>query len=377
MGKPNRTTLDWIAIALVLFPVLIVVGVLLRGVQAQALPALEGLFYQGMTLHGLGMVGVFFVGSMAAASGVLANYTAPSVLVSRIAQVGTIVGVAMLIAAILGGRFGAGWYFLYPLPLRGNWASWATVTFLLALAVLGVAWLIWCLDLLRAIAGRFSLAEALGWHYITGRRSEPQVPPAVLIATVSLIACISALIAAVVVLALFFYALWAGVEADALLMKNLTFFFGHVLVNISLYLGVAAVYDVLPQYTGRPWKTNRVVAISWNAVLVIVLLAYAHHLYMDFVQPLTLHYIGQVASYASSIPAAVVTIFGALLLIYHAPVRWTITPAFFYIGLMGWAIGGVGALIDSTIAVNSSMHNTLWVPAHFHTYMLMGLGPML
>ena len=40
---------------------------------------------------------------------------------------------------------------------------------------------------------------------------------------------------------------------------------------------------------------------------------------------------------------------------------------------MGWAIGGVAAVIDSTITVNQVFHNTLWVPAHFHTYYLMGV----
>ena len=30
--------------------------------------------------------------------------------------------------------------------------------------------------------------------------------------------------------------------------------------------------------------------------------------------------------------------------------------------------------VDSTIAANFRLHNTLWVPAHFHTYMLAGMG---
>jgi cytochrome c oxidase subunit 1 len=29
-------------------------------------------------------------------------------------------------------------------------------------------------------------------------------------------------------------------------------------------------------------------------------------------------------------------------------------------------------VVDSTIAINSVFHNTLWVPAHFHTYFLAG-----
>ncbi|MCS7065632.1 MAG: cbb3-type cytochrome c oxidase subunit I, partial [Fimbriimonadales bacterium] len=47
--------------------------------------------------------------------------------------------------------------------------------------------------------------------------------------------------------------------------------------------------------------------------------------------------------------------------------------ALLFFGTMGWAIGGVAAVLDSTIAINFRFHNTLWVPAHFHTYLLVGI----
>ena len=44
-----------------------------------------------------------------------------------------------------------------------------------------------------------------------------------------------------------------------------------------------------------------------------------------------------------------------------------------FLGIMGWGVGGIAAVIDSTVEVNFHFHNTLWVPAHFHTYYLMGV----
>jgi cytochrome c oxidase subunit 1 len=73
----------------------------------------------------------------------------------------------------------------------------------------------------------------------------------------------------------------------------------------------------------------------------------------------------------------VVTIFSTLVLVYGSKTRWTLASAMLYLGVLGWAIGGVAAVIDSTIAVNSRFHNTLWVPAHFHTYYLMGVVLMI
>ncbi len=372
MRTVRSQTFHWMGITFVLFPVLILLGIYMRTVQAGALGALGAWFYAMMTLHGVGMVGVWYVASMACAADVLAKYVAPSPAIGRLALAGTVLGVVLLLVCVVLGRFAAGWYFLYPLPFKGEWPLWSAVVFLASLTVLGATWLVWALDLLRAIATKYSLSQALGWHYLAGR-SDPALPPAVLIITVSLIAAVAALVAGVIVLALFYLELLTGAPSDALLMKNLIFFFGHTVVNLAMYLGVALVYEVLPAYTGRPWKTNKVVVISWNAVLLIVLVAYFHHLYMDFVQPGALQYVGQVASYASAIPAAVVTIFGAVLLVYRAPVRWNLASILFFLGLAGWAVGGAGAAIDSTISANVRLHNTLWVPAHFHTYMLAGL----
>ena len=376
MEPAKRNMLTWIAITIILFPILALTGVFLRFVQGNTLGAAREWFYPMMTLHGVGMVGVLYVAGMACAGRVIAKYTRPSDRISFFAIIGTVTGVVLLLVSVLIGKFAAGWYFLYPLPLKGNWPTWSAIVFLLSITVLGATWLLWCLDLLRAIASQYRISKALGWHYLAGQ-TEPEVPPAIIITTVSLIAAVSCLLSGVIALVLFYVELFTGTANDALLMKNLTFFFGHTLVNLSMYLGVVTIYDVLPQYCGRPWKANKIVALSWNSVLAIVMFAYFHHLYMDFVQPTTFQYIGQIASYISSLPAALVTIFGALTLLFHSKMRWNMASSFLFIGMIGWAIGGVGAVIDSTIAVNLRFHNTLWVPAHFHTYMLEGLALMV
>ena len=379
-AKLARLTLTWVLVAFVLFPVLAVLGFVMRVVQAGYFPALPPeWFYAVMTMHGLGMVGLWFVAGMAGISLLLARYIRPTLGISWIAFGATLIGVGLLLAATLIGRLGVGWYFLYPLPFHsgGTWPGWATASLFAALAIMGVAWTLWAGDLLWAVARRYRLSDALGWQYLAGRDT-PEVPPIIVIATVSFIGVLAGLVAAVVILALVAFERLDGTFTnDALLIKNLTFYFGHMLVNITMYFGVAMVYEIMPAYTGKPWKTNRLVAISWNLVLLLVMFAYLHHLYMDFAQPQWLQVAGQLSSYLISVPAAVVTIFSTLALVAGSKMRWQLPSILLYLGVMGWAIGGVAAVIDSTVMVNTRFHNTLWVPAHFHTYYVMGVVLMI
>ncbi len=67
--------ITWVLTALVLFPVLAVLGFLMRVLQAGYLAAVPPeWFYAVMTLHGLGMVGLWFVAGMAGISVLLARY---------------------------------------------------------------------------------------------------------------------------------------------------------------------------------------------------------------------------------------------------------------------------------------------------------------
>src|SRR5215471_8938126 len=166
-----RVTITWGLTALVLFPVLAILGLRMRTLQAGYMAAVPPeWFYAVMTLHGLGMVGLWFVAGMAGISVLLARYVRPTIAVSWIAFGATLIGVGLLLAATLVGRLGVGWYFLYPLPFHsgGTWPGWATAFLFAALAIMGVGWTLWAGDLLWGIARRYRLTDALGWQYLRG-----------------------------------------------------------------------------------------------------------------------------------------------------------------------------------------------------------------
>lgn len=375
----QSVTLAWVSLLFLVFPVLALLGLFMRAYQSGLFPSVDpAWFYTAMTLHGLGMVGLWYTTSFAGMAYLASRYVRmkPAVIWTTFAL--TVMAVALLIVASLA-RFSPGWYFLYPLPFKsgGTWPAWATDLFLAALFVLGVAWLLWILHLLWSIARSYRLSQALCWHYLRQGTPQPEVPPIILVCTVAGVASLTALLSAVILLVFLVLERFLGIPADPLLMKNLTFYFGHTLINVAMYQGVAIVYELIPGYTGVPWKTAKPMVYGWNAVMVLVMFAFFHHLYMDFVQPRPVQILGQIASYGSAVPAAVVTILGLLAYVYRRRVHWTLASGMMFLGTMGWAIGGVAAVVDSTIVVNFRFHNTQWVPAHFHTYLLLGLVLMV
>lgn len=371
----QKVTAVWIITILVLFVASVILGIIMRFNQGSDLHLQPNTFYETLTTHGVTMIGIWAAAGLVAVNYLLSRYVKTSAGLSIFALVLTVIGVVMLWLSTYLGHFHAAWTFLYPLPLFKAWENWATPLFLYSLAVFGVAWLVWSVGMLVQILKKYSLKEAFAWQHFGSKDPEKSTPPFILISTVSLIGIILCLLTAVVLLVLFFAEIYSSgtFKNDALLMKNLTFFFGHTIANEALYLGLAAVYELMPEVSDRPkFKTTWYVALGWNCTMIFVLTAFFHHMYMDFVQPEGFQVVGQLASYFASLPAAAVTAFSVATLVYRNRIKWSLTNMLFFIGIIGWLIGGVGAVIDSTISNNIILHNTLWVPAHFHTYNAMG-----
>lgn len=375
--KQRKFVLVWGITFLIVFPLLITLGLLMRLNQGEEIQLGMDRFYTLMTLHGLGMAGVLYSMAFAALWYLIGTrHTKLNLGIGYFVYFVVLLGVIGLAYATLIGKFGAGWYLLYPLPFKGtNWPAWSTGLSIVSLILLGVAWIIGILHVVYALAKEYGgLTNLLGWQYLGKKNVQRELPPIVMITTISLVPGLIAYLAGAVFLFMnLFQHFEPALSFDALLLKNLAFFFGHTLVNITLYCCIGWVYALLPEFTGREWKTNKVLVYSWNATFVFILFAYFHHLYMDFAQPLALQYAGQFASYLSAIPATAITMFGVITQLYHSKIKWGIIPLTFLIGVAGWAIGGFSAVVDSTIAINKVLHNTLWVPAHFHTYMLTGV----
>ncbi|MEO6030574.1 MAG: cbb3-type cytochrome c oxidase subunit I, partial [Burkholderiaceae bacterium] len=223
-----------------------------------------------------------------------------------------------------------------------------------------------------------NLGQALGLQWLFGGEIDKSHPKTVVASTmVAITNSIGVLAGAVVLVMCLVNIYFPSIGLNALWVKNLTFLFGHMFINASIYMGVIAVYELLPRYSGRPYPISRAFLWSWSASLVMVLIVYPHHLLMDYVMPHWMLVMGQLVSYTAGLPVFTVTVYGALTNVYRSGMRWSMPAKLLMLSMFGWAAGIVPAIIDGTISVNRLMHNTQWVPGHFHFYLLLGVLPMV
>ena len=369
-----------IALAALVLLLMMVLGLVLRLAQSNWVDVAPDLFYQIMTAHGVGMVGAAGLAGAAIMWFFLNRYVELRVGVYYLFLAFFLLGVVLIFGGIFSGGFAGAWTFLFPLPAisGGVWAPGASLAFFIGLLCVGVGFLVFYLDAGFGIVSRYgSLARALGWPQLfAGSQQEPP-PPTVVASTVVLIVNTLSIVAGAIILVISAVNLYVpAFGIDALLAKNLIYFFGHVFINTTIYMAVIAVYAIIPAYSGRPWKANKVFLAGWTATLLLVLAVYPHHLLQDMVMPAWMLVMGQVLSYVAGIPVIVITAYALLVYLHRSGIRWDLASALLVLGIFGWAAGIIPAVIDGTISVNKVMHNTLWVPGHFHFYLLLGMVAM-
>jgi len=362
LSKSSRLAiLTYLGASAAVFLLMMIVGLVMRASQAELIGVPPQFFYQLMTAHGGGMVVTSGLASSAVLWYFLRRYTSLYAPILWINLGLFLIGVGLILGSIFLGGFAGAWTFLFPLPSHGLgiWSTNAAASFVVGLLLIGVGFLIFYLEIARAIIKQYgSIPKSLGWPQLFANSDAPMPPATIVAGTMVFIVNILGILAGAVVLILILVNLYVpSLEVD--------------------YQAVIAVYELLPQYTGRSWKVNRIFLAAWTASSFMVMAVYPHHLLMDFVMPTWMLIAGQILSYANGIPLIVVTAWGALTIVHRSGIKWDAASILLIIAMFGWSAGVIPAIIDATVAVNKVMHNTLWVPGHFHFYLLIGLVAML
>jgi cytochrome c oxidase subunit 1 len=159
-----------------------------------------------------------------------------------------------------------------------------------------------------------------------------------------------------------------------LLWQNLFWFFGHPEVYIAVLPAMGLTTTLLATFAGRA-LTRRTYRTMVAATIAIGLLGFAvwgHHMFVSGMNP----YVGRgfgLATIAIAIPSAVEVI-QWLAAIFAGGLRRT-TPLLFILGFVSLFItGGLTGPILAQPILDSYLHNTFFVVAHFHLIMGMAVS---
>ena len=377
-------------------------GVVMR--MSQAVPDLrvgDNFWYAIMTAHGLGaFVGWAGFAVMGFAFWILHEVGFPTrgfgLAMARLTWWLMVLGVAGVVITTVFMGFGASWVFLYPLPFygSGNWGAWATGLFSFSVLLVGLAIVTWCFGILHTVANRSSLHAvrtgigtrlglAMGWGYLFPKRfattSKPVPYPVIPLAVIGIDMIIATLpLAGLLVWQILQSAGWVG-QTDALLAKNILWWFGHPVVYLLLFPAVAAYYFLIPRYAGRDLVAGHVIAIAWTVAVVANVFVWAHHIYLDYPEGTVqaqINTVMQPITFSLVLPSAL-SLYSLAFTIYRSHFRWTAASTAIFLGLVGWLLAGLSGVVNATIALDIAVHNTLWIVGHFHHMAVLNIGLLI
>ncbi|MGH8399157.1 MAG: cbb3-type cytochrome c oxidase subunit I [Gammaproteobacteria bacterium] len=381
LSRPERIAFNlYLISALVLFLLMMLLGLAMRMTQGGWLGVAPEMFFRFLTMHGSGMVGTMSLVTNAVMWFFLRKYVHLHLWAFLSNYVLFMLGALCIIGSIFIGGYAGMWTFLYPLPVHsmGIWSINAAALFMVGYLLIGVGMLLFYLDAAAGIIRVFgNLGRGLGLQWLFGGEIDPLHPKTVVASTMVIIANGLGILAGAVILVMsLINAYFPSDVLNALMAKNLIYWFGHMVINATIYMGVIAVYELIPRYSRRAYPISRVFLWSWAVSCLFVIIVFPHHLLMDYAEPRWLQIVGQIVSYGAGFPVFLVTAYGVLTNIYRSNIRWKMPARLCVLAVFGWATGIVPAIIDGTIRVNLVMHNTQWVPGHFHFYLILGVLPM-
>ncbi len=377
-------------------------GAVLR--WSQAIPDArigDNYWYALMTAHGLGtFVGWAAFAVMGLSWWVLAGVGFPTrgfgLVMARLSWWLMVLGVLGVVVTTLLMQFGASWVFLYPLPFsgQGDWGEWATGIFSLSVLLAGLSIVTWCFGILHTVCNREALhavspglfrryGVALGMGYLWPRAfatNPKQVAyPVIPLAVIGLDMIIATLpLAGLLVWQIMQSLGWVG-TTDALLAKNILWWFGHPVVYLLLFPAVAVYYWLIPRYAGRQLVAGNVVAVAWIVAVIANVLVWAHHIYLDYPDGTIQAQINtamQPITFALVLPSAL-SLYSLAFTIYRSSFRWTPASTALFFGLVGWLLSGLSGVVNATIAFDVVVHNTLWIVGHFHHMAMLNIGLLI
>jgi len=167
---------------------------------------------------------------------------------------------------------------------------------------------------------------------------------------------------------------------DPLLARSLFWYFGHPLVYFWLLPAYVSWYGMLPKQTnGKMFSDNLARLVFWLFLLLSTPVGF-HHQYTDPGIPQAWKFLHMVFTMGVAVPSLITafTVVASLeiggrarggkgLLGWIPRLNWG-DPSYGAqnLAMILFIFGGIGGIINASYNLNLLVHNTTWIPGHFH-----------
>jgi len=160
-----------------------------------------------------------------------------------------------------------------------------------------------------------------------------------------------------------------GHGGSSFLWENLFWFFGHPEVYLLALPGFALTMELLPVFCRKPLFAYKTSAAGMIGVAVLSFFVWQHHLFMSGMNP-DMRPLFMLTTELISIPTGFLYLVG-MGTIWRARIRFEVPALFILAVFWNFLWGGVTGVYNSDVPVDTLVHGSFFVMAHFH-FTIMG-----